>query len=267
MNEPFQLYRGDCLEILRTLKPGSVQAVLTSPPYDGLRVYSGKRFDWRPLPPLLYRVLAPGGVLIWVVNDQTKNGRESGTSFRQALAFIDEGGFWLYDTMLYAKANPLPLNHRRYTQAFEYVFVLTKGRPRTVRLLREPCKDHGSRRSDGATHRRGGHGNHDQLVRMFGVGRLVKPDKPRSNIWFYPVGSKEGQGHPAFFPLAFARDHVLSWTDPGDTVLDPFMGSGTTGIASAETGRRFIGIEIYRPYFNIARRRLRKLEQSSLCSA
>lgn len=70
------------------------------------------------------------GVVVWVVNDATINGSETGTSFRQALFFM-ENGFNLHDTMIYEKTNPIPQNHNRYEQCFEYMFVFSKGKPKT----------------------------------------------------------------------------------------------------------------------------------------
>ena len=111
-----KLINGDCLNVLDELilNGVNVDAVITSPPYDDLRSYNGFNFEkFKKLAEKLYKILSAGGVIIWVVSDQTKNGSETGTSFMQALYFKDIG-FNLHDTMLYQKENYIPLTHNRY---------------------------------------------------------------------------------------------------------------------------------------------------------
>lgn len=245
---------GDCLEVMRDLPDGSVDLVVTSPPYDNLRKYG--TFDFEQTAQQLVRVIKKGGVIVWVVADQTVNGSETGTSFKQALHF-KALGLNLHDTMIFGKMNHLPLNHNRYEPAFEYMFVLSKGKPKTVSLLTEPCKHGGVRKFTG----KGRHNLHD-LTPHHGVGKPYKLTKIRENIWFYPVGGSYGHGHPAPFPLDLATDHVLSWSNPGDVVLDCFLGSGTTGVACINTGRNFIGIERDAGYFQIATERIHKAQEA-----
>mgnify|MGYP000890635827 CR=1 FL=1 len=248
------IHNVDCLDFLRTLPDGSVDAVVTSPPYDNLREYASV-VDVAGIANELRRVCIDGGVVVWVVNDSTVKGSESMTSFRHAQTFVS-AGFNLHDTMIFAKKNYLPQNNRRYEQAFEYMFVFSVGRPAVVNLITEPCKLAGKINT--------GTQRHDKKTPTpkYGVGRPCKDTKPRSNIWFYAVGSEGVPEHPAVFPLALAKDHVLSWTDEGMTILDPFAGSGTTGVACIQTGRNFIGCEIDAGYAEIARRRCREAEES-----
>lgn len=248
MNTPeTTLLVGDCVEVMRGLPGASVDLILTSPPYDKLRRYAnGSAFDFEGTAAECKRLLKPGGVLVWVVGDQTIDGSESGTSFRQALHF-KAIGLRLRDTMIWRKQNPFSGGDKRsyYRGSFEFMFVMTKGRPSTLSLLREPCKTAG--KSVSFARQRG------QVVprRPF----VVAPTKIRGNVWDYSI-SKGGRGHPASFPLQLAVDHVLSWTDPGDTVLDPFSGSGTTLEACVRTGRNGIGIDISPEYVALAGRRL-----------
>jgi site-specific DNA-methyltransferase (adenine-specific) len=194
-------------------------------------------WDFEGIAKELYRVLKPGGVIVWVVGDQTIKGSESGTSFKQALYF-KELGFNLHDTMIYEKQNPVPYHHNRYQPCFEYMFVFSKGKPKTF------IPNGGSKqRLDDGTNKK------------FDSGGRCSPTKYRRNIWTYPVG-QDRSGHPAVFPLALATDHILTWSNPGDMVLDPFMGSGTTGIAALNTGRVFLGMERVVKYFEIARTRI-----------
>jgi DNA modification methylase len=245
---------GDCVERTLGIPDASIDLVLTSPPYDNLRRYSsGSAFDFEALAGQLKRVLKPGGVLVWVVGDETIDGGESGTSFRQSLHF-QAIGLRRHDTMIYGKSNPLPLNHPRYEQAFEFMFIHSKGRPKTVNLLQESCLREGEQ--GGCSHRRRHKHDGEEPARMHGGRKPVGGTKPRPNIWYYPVGTERIDGHPAVFPLQLAIDHILSWTNPGDIVLDPFVGSGTVGEACIETDRNGIGIDIDPGYIAIAERRI-----------
>ncbi len=88
--------------------------------------------------------------------------------------------------------------------------------------------------------------------------------KIKGNIWEYVVGKKaedqEAKGHPAPFPIALARDHINSWSNPGDMVLDPMCGSGTVCKAAKQLGRNYIGIDISDEYCEIAEKRIKELE-------
>lgn len=248
------LFCGDCADVLKTLPDNSVDLTVTSPPYDSLRKYHGLDFEtFKQVAHQLLRVTKPGGVVVWVVADATVNGSESGTSFRQALHF-KECGFNLHDTMIYHAEKP-PLTHNRYEQKFEYMFVLSNGRPKTFNGLRERSKYAGQ--TKGMTFRHDGM-NLEQAHKKAPVAET----KLRGNVWTYKVGKHHSTKdtiafqHPAIFPDQLAYDHILSWSNPGDTVLDPFMGSGTTGKMAALAGRRFIGIEREPKYLEIAKARI-----------
>ena len=231
------------------MQPESVDLVVTSPPYDDLRTYGGHSWDFYGVAWLLKRVLKPGGVIVWVVNDQTKDGSETGTSMEQALHFR-RIGMRLHDTMVYETAKP-PMNDKRYQAAWEYMFVFTKGAPRCWNPIKERSKYAGTK--TGATYREA-----DGGLKPRHGGREIGEMKVRENIWRYRsgAGADETTGHPAAFPLALAKDHIQSWTNPGDVVLDPFAGSGTTLKAAKELACRFVGIEINPEYVEICHRRI-----------
>jgi DNA modification methylase len=243
---------GDNCDVLGRFPRECVDLVVTSPPYDDLRTYGGHSWDFYGVAWQLKRVLKPGGVIVWVVADATKDGDETGTSMEQALHFR-RLGLRLHDTMIYRKSNKPPLNHPRYEQEWEYAFVLANGKPKTVNLIQEECILAG--KINRGTARNGGS---DSLVTKHGYGKPYKETKPRGNVWSYPVGTeKDSDGtHPAIFPQALAQDHITSWSNAGDVVIDPFSGSGTTCRAAKDLGRRFIGIEVNQAYCEIARRRL-----------
>src|SRR5690606_28568710 len=252
------LYLGDCLDVMRDmLSDGSVDLTVTSPPYDNLRTYNGTLNDWTPekwqaIIRELFRVTKQGGVVVWIVADATINGSETGTSFRQAL-YAMECGFRLHDTMIWNKLDCGSIGSlNRYQNVFEYMFVFSKGAPDCAHIIKDRENkwagviQRGSiRQKDGSVRKTSGYGK--RAIAQFGR---------RHNVWeIFPAKGKE-RLHPASFPEALARDHIISWSTPGDVVLDPFLGSGTTGKMALLEGRRFIGIERVPEYFDIARRRI-----------
>ena len=252
-----ELYLGDCLERMKEIPDGSVDLVVTSPPYDNLRTYNDSLewgdHIWKPILSELFRVTKTGGVVVWIVGDATVKGSETGTSFRQAL-WAMECGFNLHDTMIYHREGP-PLTHNRYEQKFEYMLVLSKGRPATFNGIRSASRTAGAKRS--STMRQDG----DSLSSRSASG-VARETKLIGNVWKYHVGNngsatdKLAHKHPAIFPEQLAADHIASWSNPGDVVLDPFLGSGTTGKMAALSGRKFIGIEKNPEYFDIACKRI-----------
>lgn len=238
----------DCVEGLALLKPNSIDLIVTSPPYDNLRIYNGYCFDFESVAKELYRVTKLGGVVVWNVNDSTIKGSETGNSFRQALYF-KELGFNLHDTMIWIKDGGGAVGSNKcYTQNFEYMFVFSKGAPKTINLIYDkPNKSFGQDKS--GVGRRKVTGEHKIEQR--------KPSKEfsRRNNWWY-IPPQKGDGHPAVFPEQLANDHIISWSNEGDVVLDPFSGSGTTHKMALLNNRKFIGFEISQEYVDIERKRL-----------
>jgi DNA modification methylase len=256
MIEGLTILAGDCRETLRTLPERSVHCVVTSPPYDGLRTYGGaSEWDFEAVAGELFRVLVPGGVVCWNVADSVVDGSETLNSFRQALYFVDVVGFRMHDTMIYSKLNFSHPEKVRYHNVFEYVFVLSKGAPRAF----NPIKDKrnatagavGNLGVNTFTLRDGSKSvRTKKLTREFGM---------RGNVW---LGKTRGQEemcrrlpHPAMMPKWLARDLILSWSNPGDLVLDPFGGSGTTAQQAIVTGRRAIMCELNPEYIELGRAR------------
>jgi site-specific DNA-methyltransferase (adenine-specific) len=233
---------------------------LTSPPYDNLRTYNGYSWDFEGIARELYRVLKPGGVLVWVVGDATVNGCETLTSMRQALHFVDVCGFKMWDTMIWQKQkNSTPniaQNPIRYSGAFEYMLVLSRGIPTTCNLQHEANKYAGARRLQSARQRQ-----RNGINKGYGDGYVTGETSPYGNVWYIVTGrghshtDEWGYKHPATFPEELARRHILTWTNPRDIVLDPFMGSGTTAKVTRHNLRQFIGCDISAEYCALARRR------------
>ena len=245
-----RIYNEDCLATMSRMPDGFVDMVVTSPPYDDMKSYNGYSFDFGNVAKELFRVIKEGGAVVWVVGDETKAGDETGTSFRQALYF-KEIGFRLFDTMIWHKPNSFNFGSNDcYRQSFEYMFVFTKGKIATRNLIKDVPAKMAGRTVKGA--RRHVNGVRDE------VPDFVVPEyKRRDNVWDIMVAQEKGTGkHPAVFPEALAGDHIISWSNPGEIVYDPFMGSGTVAKAARSLGRRFIGSEISSEYCAIAERRL-----------
>lgn len=252
MNE---ILTGNNVEILKGMQSDYVDLTVTSPPYDNLRTYNGYSFDFENLVKELFRVTKPGGVVVWIVGDATVKGDETGSSFKQALFFKDIG-FNLHDTMIYEKAGTGACgSNKAYWQSFEYMFVFTKGKIKTHNLIEDVInKSAGKIKTNSA--RRKPNGEHKSEERKPG-----KPFSRRTNIWRYPVGvdikrDSSLKQHPAIFPEQLAEDHILSWSNECDVVLDPFGGSGTTAKMAKKNGRQFIHIDISDDYNEIARERI-----------
>jgi site-specific DNA-methyltransferase (adenine-specific) len=250
-----ELIQGDCLEKMKDIPDGSIDMALTSPPYDNLRTYNGSldwgEHVWKPVIQELFRIVKDGGVVVWVVGDATINGSETGTSFKQAL-WAMECGFNLHDTMIYAKDGISFPDANRYQSCYEYMFVWSKASPHTKNLIADRKnisfgrKITGTdRNSDGTTRRAGGYGKD---IKEFGL---------RWNIWNIPADKGNAKtGHPAKFPDVLAHDHILSWSNEGDVILDPFAGSGTVGKMAKQLNRNCILIEKDPAYCEIAEKRI-----------
>lgn len=246
-----QVCQMDALELLKALPSDCVDAVITSPPYDNLRTYNGFTWDFESIARETYRVIKPGGVVVWVVGDATINGSETLTSMRQAIYFVDTCGFRMHDTMIYEVAGTGAKGSiYAYWQAWEYMFVLVKGDIKTVnRIADHPNKTAGNKVNRGRK----------TLINGTRFGEYVTQEySVRTNIWRYHAGNngEETTDHPAPFPEKLAEDHILSWTNPGDLVLDYFGGSGTTAKMARKNGRRFLTCDISAEYCDLMKRRL-----------
>ncbi len=257
-----KIYNENCLDTMAKMPDNFIDLTVTSPPYDNLREYKGYSFAFEEIAKELFRITKQGGVVVWVVGDATMNGSESGTSFKQAL-FFKEIGFNLHDTMIYQKVNYVPLTHNRYEQSFEFMFILSKGKPKTFNPIMIPCKQAGKFEKYGLE-RRQNHGLKHAMRLYDGTEfKATKENKIAPNIFAYTLG-REKTGHPAPFPEALANDHIKTWSNENDLVYDCFMGSGTTGLVASKLGRNYVGSEMSFEYCEIANKRI--LEYTSQTS-
>lgn len=250
-----KIYNDDCIKIMKKMPENCIDLTVTSPPYDNLRDYKGYSFDFEEIACQLYRVTKEGGIVIWVINDKIKQG-VSLTSFRHGL-FFQKIGFQMHDLMIYKKKNTPFMRSNAYTNCFEFMFVLSKGTPKTFNPLKEKTVRNGkemlpfNKKSDGINRKI--------------LGNLKK-EKTKTNVWEYAVGlggttsDKIAFKHPAVFPEKLAMDHILSWSNEGDLVFDPMCGSGTTCKMAKSNNRKFIGIDISEEYCKISKERLKMIK-------
>tara|TARA_R110000823_G_scaffold305026_1_gene426845 strand:+ start:121 stop:915 length:795 start_codon:yes stop_codon:yes gene_type:complete len=261
-----ELYKGDCLEVnknynencldtMARMEDNFIDLTVTSPPYDNLRTYKGYSFDFESIAKELFRVTKEGGVVVWVVGDATIKGSETGTSFKQALFFM-ECGFKLHDTMIYQKSVP-PINSKRYQHNFEYMFVFVKGKIKTFNPIMVE-KKYNDKRQNKKFHR-----NTDGVF-VNGFSNSSKKLKLKENVWkIWAAGGssdKIASKHPAIFPEQLANDHIISWSNENDIVYDPFMGSGTTAKMAILNNRNWIGSEMSSEYCDIIKQRINDKE-------
>ena len=259
----WQLLNARAQDVLPGQWAGAVNLIVTSPPYDNLRSYGGyvEAFDFGAIAPALVECLAPGGALVWVTADAIVDGSETGTSFRQALAFLDLG-LRLHQTLIYERALPRPLTTGRYLLSAQWMFVFSNGKPASVNLLRDrPNLEAGRMRS--ASYGAGRTKDGTPPPRSNAPPMIDAPQGKRSQVWRYVTGYNhiapgfpEAHDHPAIFPYRLAADHITTWSNPGDLVLDPMAGSGTTLRAAVNLGRRALGVEVNPEYCDLIRRRM-----------
>jgi DNA modification methylase len=235
-----KIYNENCIDTLSKMPNSFIDLVITSPPYDNLRDYESN-IDVPTIAHELFRVVKPKGVVVWIVGDAVINRSETGTSFKHALEFIDNG-FKLHDTMIYEKnspAYPARANGNRYSQIFEYMFVFSIDAPKTANLIIDkPNKWAGHKDFSGK------------------LKNPVPDFSPRNNIWKYTTSFNDKTGHPAVFPEQLVSDHINTWSNEGDLIYDCFMGSGTTAKMAKQLGRNYIGSEISSEYCKIIDKRL-----------
>jgi site-specific DNA-methyltransferase (adenine-specific) len=244
-----KIYNENCLETMAKMPDNFIDLTVTSPPYDNLRTYNGYSFDFENVVKELFRVTKDGGVVVWVVGDATIKGSETGTSFKQALYF-KEIGFNIHDTMIYYKTSYPPLTHNRYEQSFEYMFIFSKGKPKTFNPIKLKCDTAGSKRPRYKSNKENG-----SAVRNDNRVDIINKFKIKNNVWHINPNNTNHK-HPAIFPEQLANDHIISWSNENDLVYDCFMGSGTTAKMALLNKRNYIGSEISKEYCDIIEQRL-----------
>ena len=255
-----KIYCSECVKFMEKLEDSFIDLTITSPPYDNLRNYNGYSFDVEAIAKELYRITKDGGVCVWVVGDKIIKGNKTLTSFKHALTFQSYG--WnVHDVMIYKKKNTPFMRSNAYTNCYEYMFVFSKGSPKTFNPLKTKTARNGQ---EMLVYNKGADGVNKKIL-----GTLNK-EKTKTNIWEYAVGlggttmDKIAFKHPATFPEKLAEDHILSWSNKNDLIFDPMCGSGTTCKMALLNERRYIGCDISKEYVDISNERLKKYKNTSM---
>ena len=263
------LHCGDCLPVLARLPEASVDLTVTSPPYDALKRYDTPAIvDLLKLGSALFRVTKPGGVCALVIGDSARHFAKSLTSFRLAVTWCDKCGWRLFETCLYHRnGTPGPWWRSRFRVDHEYIPLFFKGeRPATFHkeALMIPTRHGGQRVSHRPFPRKLTAAN--RLLPT--MPRLIQPMKCRGTVWDYATSSSERNRlklqHPATMPDALAADLIRGFSNAGDVVLDPLMGSGTTCVMAHRLGRRYLGMDVSPTYCALARQRLEQATAATL---
>lgn len=257
MLEPNKVYCGECANIMKDIANDTIDLTVTSPPYDTLRDYDGYFFDVEKIAAQLYRVTKPGGVVVWVVGDKTHKGNESLTSFKHAITFQNAG--FSVETMIFEKAGVTHPSKWLYDQGFEFMFLFIKGsKPRVFNPIKDRVNKWAGWSRWGRTTSRQVDG---EIRESKNDGHVIPPFGKRTNVWTYATGignttrDKYAFEHPAMFPEQLAHDHIISWTNEGDLVLDPMSGGGTTLKMAKLLKRNFIGIDMSPKYTRLSEKR------------
>jgi DNA modification methylase len=249
------VYQRDCIEGMRDIPDGTIDLIVTSPPYDDLRTYDSS-VNLHDLGTEAFRIMKEGAIFAMVMQDQTKDFGKSCTTFRTIVDYVDNIGFKLFENVIWEKdGRPGAWWNTRFRVDHEYILLFLKGkRPRYFN--KEPLKieaKSAGRKIHGTTRRNDG--KFDKTS-----GRSQAELKCRGTIWRYSPTKSEGNKvkllHPATFPDKLAEDLIVCFSEENDIVLDPFMGSGTTGVMALKNNRNFIGFELEREYVSITDKRL-----------
>ena len=255
---------GDHLQVLASFPDNSIDLIITSPPYDDLRSYQGYRYIYYLFGMTVSRILKQGGVMVYIIGDQVKHNSESLSSYRHIEFFHSICNLNLHDTMIYEKscfANP---SSTRSHQIWEYMFVLSKGKPKTIHLLKD--RPNKTKYNFGKSRRKV-----DGSMTYAGDTERIQLDEfgNRFNIWRYNTAKgsiatdEYAHTHPAIFPEDLAEDHIRMWSNEGDVVLDPMCGSGTVCKMAHKLHRNYIGIDCSQEYCDIAKKRVNYIDQQT----
>jgi DNA modification methylase len=255
----FVINKTHCAEssvALKKLPDNCIDIVVTSPPYDRIRDYNGFECNLHNIGEQLSRVLKDGGIIVMVIQDQTKDFGKSLTTFRTILDWCDNFNLKLFETVIYKKHGAEGAWWtKRFRVDHEYIPVFLKGkRPAyfTKEHLKIPSKHAGKTMTGCATRLTNGSTLKSKKLK-------INPTKCRGTIWDYVTcgdGGKLKHEHPATFPDKIPVDFIETFCPPGGIVLDPFMGSGTTALAALNLGRNFLGFDISNEYVSLANKRV-----------
>lgn len=259
---------GDCGEILKECPDQFFNMVFTSPPYadidnkykDGYKGVPPEQYsDWMiPKIKEFYRVLHNRGSVILNIDSKTEGGFESVYVYELICRIVKETGFKLWDTLFWNKMKGLPLKNRFWNKTeFIFVFVKNKGFTLNIDEMRNPYSEVSINRMKKPIKKRFARTEENQALNNYKPwSPHPKGALPSNLISISSESQRICDGHIAVFPTALPDYFIKGFTNAGDTVLDPFAGSGSTLVAAKQNNRKFCGIDISKDYVNFSIGRL-----------
>ena len=258
-----KIVQGDAIKVLKQCKPDYFNLTVFSPPYDALRDYNGFSLSLHNLGEALFRVTKPGGLVVLVIQDQTKGGHKSLTSFRTIVDWCDNIGFGLWECSIYNRhGKEGAWWSKRLRVDHEYMPIFIKGdKPEYFNKepLKIPCKHAGKFMMGGANRNKD-----NKTIESSKI--IINNTKCPGTVWNLSNGGDKVQmkrDHPATYPDQIPYRFIQLFCPPNGIVLDPMVGSGSTAIAAKILGRKYLGIDISPEYCKLARNRL-KYNQTNL---
>jgi DNA modification methylase len=259
-----QIYNGDALQLIKQLDDNSIDLVITSPPYSTLKTYitdpgisPDEWVDWiMPLCKEIERVIKPTGSFILNVNDKVESGFRHPYVFDFISRLHKETNLKMFERLFWNKKKGLP-NRSRFGDRVEFVFWFAKqkGFYFNIDELRTEYSESSMKRFKKPLKKRYARTEND-TDEYKDWSANTKGALPTTLVNISSESKRIADNHVAVYPLNFAKYFIKGSTKPGDLVLDPFMGTGTTGLACKELGRNWIGFELQESYIEIAEKRI-----------
>ena len=261
----------DCLEALKLLPDNSVDLIITSPPYADQRVstYGGvkpeKYVEWfLPISKELLRVLKPDGTFVLNIKEKVVNGERSTYVMELIIEMKKQGWLWTEEFIWYKK-NCFPGKWpNRFRDAWERLLQFNKSK--NFNMYQEevmvPMGDWAKTRLKNLSETDKRRDN-SKVGSGFGknVSKWVDRDKAYPTNVLNLATETGNKSHSAVFPKSLPAWFIKLFTKPGDMVLDPFLGSGTTSMVAGELGRKSIGIEILPEYYELSINNFKQLNK------
>ncbi len=261
-----KIYNGDSLDLLRKMPDNSVDLVITSPPYADLKTYvdfkgilADDYVNWFiPYCKEIERVIKPTGSFILNINDKVEGGFRHPYVFDLISQLHKQTGLKMFERLFWNKMKGLP-NRSRFGDRVEYVFWFAKQKgfyfnidemrteysPKSIQRMKKPLKKRFARTEENQVE------NEYKEWKENPLGAL-----PTTLVSISSESKRIADNHVAVYPVDFAKYFIKGSTKPGDLVLDPFMGTGTTAVASKELSRNYLGFELQKDYIEVAEKRL-----------
>ncbi len=268
-----KIYLGDALDLLKKLPDNSIDLVITSPPYSTMKKYiddegilADDYVDWFiPYCKEIERVIKPTGSFILNINDKVEGGFRHPYVFDLISRLHKETGLKMFERLFWNKMKGLP-NKSRFGDRIEFLFWFVKEKdfkfkidemrteysPVSIKRMKKPLKKRYSRGED------------DSELEYKDWQPNPKGALPTTLVNISSQSKKIADTHVAVYPTELIKYFIMGSTDEEDIVLDPFMGTGTTGLVANELNRNYIGFELQKEYVTLSEKRISELNGKAI---